>query len=138
MIIGKSKNDLVVAQLINGAIIIGEKPVDGLIHNPISIQMVQDERGVGFKAGVVGEPILSRKVTTLAGVPEITNFILTPIPVSMCIVCNNLNDIGAGDIFVNLYNEVMTKIPEKDRLQKIVEAKETKEKEDKIIQFPSE
>lgn len=134
MIIGKAKNELVVAQLLNGATIIGESPVEGLIRNPISIQIVQDEHGVGFKAGVVGEPILSRKVAPLAGVPEITNFILTPIPVSMCMVCNNLSDIGTGDMFVNLYNEVMTKVPEKDNLQKV---KETKETSDKVLQFPN-
>jgi hypothetical protein len=118
----KKKEELCVAQLLNGLLIIGEDGGDK-IENPISFSYQQefaeyDENGMpvgkplgtGFRTSPVGDPNISRKAIVIEGVPEIKKFVLSPIPKSMCMICHNLKEIEIGGHLFNLYAEVMTKI----------------------------
>lgn len=116
------KEDLCVAQLFNGMLIMGEDKGDK-IENPITFSFEQqfaeyDEygvgkgtpTGVGFRSYPIGEPVISRKVNALEGIPEIKKFILNPIAKSNCMVCNNLKDIEIGGHLLAMYSDVMTKV----------------------------
>ncbi len=120
----KKKEELCVAQLLNGMLIIGEN-CDGVIKNPILFNYQQEFKeydeygngvgeaiGMGFKASVIGDPMISRKAFALEGVPEIKKYILNDIPKSMCIVCNSLTDVHVGPHLLGLYNDIMTKVPQ--------------------------
>lgn len=122
----KKKEDLCVAQMLNGLLIIGEKPnSEGMIKNPIAFSYEQeyaeydemgrgigDPKGIGFKSTVIGDPMISRKANALEGIPEIKKYILGDIPKSMCMVCNLLSEINIGSHLLGLYNDVMTKVPQ--------------------------
>lgn len=118
----KKKEDLCVAQLLNGMLIIGEDSGD-YIKNPIQFSYhpeyaeydemgsgIGKPTGMGFKAGIVGDPQISVKSVIIEGAPDINKFIMHNIPKSMCIICNKLTDIEMGSALLGLYNEIMTKV----------------------------
>lgn len=103
------KEDLCVAQLFNGIIVLGEDKGD-YIENPISIEYAPSESGIGAMCKCIGDPILSKKANALEGIPEIKKFILKPMAKSNCMICNNLSEIELGGQFLSMYADVMTKV----------------------------
>ena len=116
------KEDLCVAQLFNGMLIMGEDKGDR-IENPITFSYQQEfaeydeygvgkgtPNGVGFRSAPIGDPIISRKLNALEGIPEMKKFILNPIAKSNCMICNNLKDIEIGGHLLGMYSDVMTKV----------------------------
>jgi len=141
----KTKKDLCVGQLLNGMIVVGEAPNPNsnefkkgeVIKNPVQIEIVPDPngKGFGFKSSIVGEQFISKKAISLDGIPVIQTFELYPLPVEMFISLHKLDVIFHGEAFMQVYNELMTKMPEPINPADLLKEKAAHDTEDRKLKI---
>jgi len=94
----KPREEICVASMINGTMI-DEKTGKG-VGEPI---------GINFAPGLVGDPELKAKAVFIEGQADIKKFNFTPVPLSMCMSWNMINDTQIGPHIFSFYNDIMTK-----------------------------